>query len=767
MSKNTSFIPSIRFKIATRLAIILLCVSSSLVFSDITWAKKPTQEEIRNLIEKLDTNDEWERDKTIEELKKASEDAIPQLVKAALKHESLLVRISAKEAMRYSYQGIVEEELIIALEDTNIKIRRRAIQLLIKMGSYFKLNSQASKIKLTKLLNDKDSIVRAIATFVLGIMGEKAVTDEVIKVSIKLLNDKDNLVRVIAADTLGRMGDKAANDQVIKALTKLLNDKDYLVRRSAASALGRMGDKAANYEVIKALTKLLNDKDYLVRTNAASTLGRMNEKAANDEAIKALIKLLNDKDDSVRRITADALGRIGEKAATDEVITALIKLLNDKDDSVSGRAANVLGRIGEKAATNEVIKALTKLLNNKNDSVSGSAANALGRIGEKAATDEVIKALTKLLNNKNDSVRRSAADALGRISEKAATDEVIKALIKLLNDKYSYVHSSAANALLNIAYTVQDKAQANKLSLSDFDKYIPKLEKALKKLENSEEKYKAASLRRSLLVIKDKRKTLFWNSLLKNPFIIIPSAYLIFFPSLWFLLLRLKPISLIQINEILKPYEFCLPNELGGAPIRTRDLLLFSFFKFRLRVLDAWVEKNIPRARERFELKKTVQERSIHIPVAATLNNQDSIIVTGKHLKPTFNNNRACLLIWGEGGAGKTSLACQIGRWVMSDDAEKRPSQHLMLPVLIEEELRLKKSHNEETPLLEAIQGQLQDLIDSPKPIPQELLEQLLRQRRILVIVDHFSEMSDATRKVIHPDSPNFCINALVVTSRL
>ena len=35
------------------------------------------------------------------------------------------------------------------------------------------------------------------------------------------------------------------------------------------------------------------------------------------------------------------------------------------------------------------------------------------------------------------------------------------------------------------------------------------------------------------------------------------------------------------------------------------------------------------------------------------------------------------------------------------------------------------------------------------------------------MIVDHFSEMSEATRKAINPDSPNFCINALVVTSRL
>ncbi|MDJ0800253.1 MAG: hypothetical protein QNJ51_26170 [Calothrix sp. MO_167.B12] len=36
-----------------------------------------------------------------------------------------------------------------------------------------------------------------------------------------------------------------------------------------------------------------------------------------------------------------------------------------------------------------------------------------------------------------------------------------------------------------------------------------------------------------------------------------------------------------------------------------------------------------------------------------------------------------------------------------------------------------------------------------------------------MVIVDHLSEMSESTRKAIRPDSPDFSINALVVTSRL
>jgi len=66
------------------------------------------------------------------------------------------------------------------------------------------------------------------------------------------------------------------------------------------------------------------------------------------------------------------------------------------------------------------------------------------------------------------------------------------------------------------------------------------------------------------------------------------------------------------------------------------------------------------------------------MPSRTILNNQDSLVVTEKDLKPTFNRNRACLLIWGEGGAGKTSLACQVGKWVMSDDSEKRPAPILL-----------------------------------------------------------------------------------------
>ncbi len=120
--------------------------------------------------------------------------------------------------------------------------------------------------------------------------------------------------------------------------------------------------------------------------------------------------------------------------------------------------------------------------------------------------------------------------------------------------------------------------------------------------------------------------------------------------------------------------------------------------------------------------------------------------------------------LYGEGGSGKTSLACQIASWAMSDIPEERLCKHQMLPILLEEEFNFKVAEGKQV-FLEAIRGALRDLIDAEDALSEELLEQLLRKRRLLVIVDRFSEMSEATRNLIHPESPDFPVNALVVTS--
>jgi HEAT repeat protein len=243
-------------------------------------------------------------------------------------------------------------------------------------------------------------------------------------------------------------------------------------------------------------------------------------------------------------------------------------------------------------------------------------------------------------------------------------------------------------------------------------------------------------------------------------------AYIVSLTSLWFLLFCFKPLWLLQINEWLNKHVKQTVNEnikgtiIIGIPLRF--VLLISLFSYHPRVLDAWVKKNIGKVIEGFKKIPTVDKRKIHISsVPVNLNDKLVQSITAKDLQPTFERNPARLLIWGEGGAGKTSLACQIGKWAMAEDKAELLCKHRMLPVLIEEEL------GGEQHFTEAIRQQLKILLDESEPISVELLEQLLKQQRILVIVDHLSEMSEATRQAIPFKAPEFPVKALVVTSRL
>jgi hypothetical protein len=102
----------------------------------------------------------------------------------------------------------------------------------------------------------------------------------------------------------------------------------------------------------------------------------------------------------------------------------------------------------------------------------------------------------------------------------------------------------------------------------------------------------------------------------------------------------------------------------------------------------------------------------------------------------------------------------------MAVDEGQRMTPHVMLPVLIERELDFSVAKDADT-LFEAIRRQLQDLTDISEPISAPHLQALLRRQRILVIIDHLSEMSHETRGKIQPQAADFPINALIVTSRL
>ncbi|MEM9944871.1 MAG: SUMF1/EgtB/PvdO family nonheme iron enzyme [Cyanobacteria bacterium P01_D01_bin.36] len=182
-----------------------------------------------------------------------------------------------------------------------------------------------------------------------------------------------------------------------------------------------------------------------------------------------------------------------------------------------------------------------------------------------------------------------------------------------------------------------------------------------------------------------------------------------------------------------------------------------KWLKYRDRVLDAWVDQHWQATETVFFQLKSVRDRSIHISQPVELDGQFVEALTERELVPIFLKTPAILLIKGEGGAGKTSLACQIALLGL----RQQLATHRMLPVLIEDEL------DEKGTLFEVIRGKLNALTNQPEPIAPDLLERLLRRKRVLVVVDHFSEMSEMTRRQVRPDLSNFPIQALVITSRL
>ncbi|AFY52767.1 HEAT repeat-containing protein [Rivularia sp. PCC 7116] len=672
------------------------------------------------------------------------------------------VRAGAANILSSVDRKSVIPALIKALQDENKQVRSNAA---LSLGEIEKSNPSPSIVTaLSKALKDENATVRYSAAYALGKVakgGYRAYKKiyQAVPALIQVLQDENAQVRSRAALVLNQIKEiekpilqkqAKAVAKEIPALNQALSHKDAQVRRYAAKALEIAGKEAASS--VQPLIKVLRDKNSQVRSSAAKALGNIADKAA----VEPLIEALEDKNSQVRSSAAQALGSLADKAA----VESLIEALEDKNSQVRSSAAQALGLIADKAA----VKPLIQALKDEEKEVRSSAAEALGLIKDKAA----VKPLIKALEDEESGVRLTTNIALGRMGKTAAP--AVPEIIRTLKDTDSIVRSNAAEML---SYVGKDyRNQAEKLSHQELETGIATLETALKALEAIKEKFEdeQESLKADLTTLKkekDSRLTSrIFEWMVKHPWFAATIIYLIFFPLLWSSLLLIRPLWLLKLNQKLQPLSnLQLPEALGGWTISIPGIIFLQPFTYHPRVLDAWVATNIKVARDNFSVKKTVSNRAEHISLPVVVDKKTIANFSGNDLKACFDKKLTNILIHAEGGSGKTSLACQLAKWGMSDDINIRPSKHRMLPILIEQELDIDGEGNQA--FIQEICGQLQVLIGESEVIPTKLVENLLRQRRILVIIDHFSEMSFSTRKQIRPASPNFPANALIVTSRL
>lgn len=596
---------------------------------------------------------------------------------------------------------------------------------------------------------------RLFAIVALGELNAKAATP----VLVDTLGSSSKEIRLAALAALSKL--EEPGNSAIPALITALTDKDSDIRIAAAQAIGKLGNAAK--EAVPGLTVALEDPNRIVQLKAINALAEIGTDAK--PAIPALTDMVNAPAKDVRVAAIVALSKLGSDAKS--VVPLLAQLLTEPDADIRMTTASALGTFAGEA--NLAVPQLRIALQHPDRKTRSLAALALGRIGAEAAA--AVPELTHSLKDLDKDVRSSAATALGRIGLEARS--ALPTLVNVLKDENLDVRVNAAAAVGRLAGGLQDKAA--KLSASDLLAAHTTLEASLPILESPQARFNeevTTTVRRSLNVLKNEKDSRLFERVFEwsqaNPAAAMILLYLVSMPSLWIAVLLIRPLWLLKLNNALQPYtDFEIASPLGGSiKIPLRLVLFIGWLHYHPRVLDAWVKQQIHIAREAFAHKSTVNDRKVYIPIPVVMDGNAIAELSSHNLHTTFWDGRQCLLIWGEGGIGKTSLACHLAKWAMSDNPDERLSRHRMLPVLIEQELDFKLPE-EKSPFREAIRGQLQALIDASEPINDEFLERLLRQRRILVIVDRLSELSEETRQEIRPGHPDFPANALIVTSRV
>lgn len=591
-------------------------------------------------------------------------------------------------------------------------------------------------------------------------------------------------IAAFAAAALGSIGAPAKRSvpALVGRLEKVDETKPAETRlgSSIIGALAHIGIEKKDDIIV--LCNNLNGRSQPMSEAAASALNNLTNylKQTKPEAVTYAIPCLIQKlgetatKDNVNTLyaTAEALGKSSGYLKPDETrkaVEVLKKRLQDPSyirvrGAASGAIIPIAPRIPGDLRTSvitdliNVLKEKPNLAKEDKSSYSfflRSTISALEQFGPES--QGAVEPLQAHLQDEDKEVVRASVQCLGKIRHEAKG--ALPSLTALLQQDNGELSGKIAQTIFEIAQGLRDAGDTD-------PEAIKNLEHAYKVLSNNNQpgvQNYAPQVKRSLDALKSSGWKKFYE---EHQYLVLVSASYLLLVLIWYVLLWVRPLWLLHINDALTVDVSSKWSAWLGWPFTiARYVFSIGFFHYRTRVLDAWVNKYVGAVRESFEQMETAKAHSVFIPVPIVLNGKTVTEIKGRDLSTIFESKR-CLLIWGEGGSGKTSLAFHIAREAMSNDDSERISDHLMLPVFIAHEL-LHTFRDTPQPLLSAIKGQLQLLIGDTEPIDEELLQQLLKHRRVLVILDDLSKLSVSLREEFNPASADFPVYALIITSRI
>ena len=437
---------------------------------------------------------------------------------------------------------------------------------------------------------------------------------------------------------------------------------------------------------------------------------------------------------------------------------------------VQRAAAFTLTKIGDIDidSVRAAAEVLAKVLADGSQDVQKVAAYALGKI--KPPAKLAVPPLITAMDDANAGVRADAASAL----ENYSSDE---SAFSLILDSFSERGSEARVALAALIVRFAEKVHPP-ISANMMNQFQLAQEKIKSELQISTSANKQAlqtsltALHQITAGIKPSIFIRLWNN--KIAFWITAPVFIYFICFLWlrYIVLRFWPLQLFKWNEALDGREGTLPPWLLQLKIPVKYIVPIGFFHYAPRVLDAWVVEKSGEARKEFENKQTVRLRRtyVRLPVESSLRAEPIAELSAQDLHAACSEDHWYVRILGEGGVGKTTLACQFALWAISEEPSARLSpRRPMLPVLLEAGYAM-QAFRDPASFRKAVLSQIQELTGTEEPASERFVQTLLRTRRVLVILDGVSEIDAAalipTWDGLSFGDPDFPVPALIVTSR-
>jgi HEAT repeat protein len=282
------------------------------------------------------------------------------------------------------------------------------------------------------LLEDKSSLARAAAVYILGEIGirQPNIVKKYLSKLIQLSTDTDYIVRTFLALALGRICYRSIEfaAAVSPELMKLISDRHDNVRGATAISLRYIAASSPEYAetLIPTLSAMLEDRNRITRGFAALSLRLVSEVIASEIASKIIERVADGVAEGnvhVRRGAALTLHRISHHPDPEidrEIVLEAIKLLYDKDAIVKMHAvlsiSNLVSTFPE--LVKPQIPKILELLDDSDWKLKMQAAIALGDIAQHYQAEIralVLPQLVQLLEHKDQRITNATALSIGKI----------------------------------------------------------------------------------------------------------------------------------------------------------------------------------------------------------------------------------------------------------------------------------------------------------------------------------------------------------------